>query len=107
MLTSNDLASEDLSLNGSFLDDSWKDRWIVSKHKDDYGEWKLSAGKYYGDEKRDAGLKTSQDAKFYAIASKFPKKFSNKGKSVVIQFTVKHEQNIDCGGGYVKVRHGS
>ncbi|KAH7721639.1 calreticulin 1 [Aphelenchoides avenae] len=86
-----------------FLDDSWKDRWIVSKHKDDYGEWKLSAGKYYGDEKRDAGLKTSQDAKFYAIASKFPKKFSNKGKSVVIQFTVKHEQNIDCGGGYVKV----
>ena len=43
-----------------------------------------------------------QDAKFYSLATKF-KKFSNKGKSVVIQFTVKHEQNIDCGGGYVKV----
>ncbi|CAG9833865.1 unnamed protein product [Diabrotica balteata] len=26
-----------------------------------------------------------------------------KGKDLVIQFTVKHEQNIDCGGGYVKV----
>ena len=22
---------------------------------------------------------------------------------MVIQFTVKHEQNIDCGGGYVKI----
>lgn len=29
--------------------------------------------------------------------------FSNEGKPVVIQFTVKHEQKIDCGGGYVKV----
>jgi len=85
------------------FDDSWKDRWTVSKNKDDYGKWELSAGKFYGDAKRDAGLKTSQDAKFYAISSKFPKKFSNRGKSVVIQFTVKHEQNIDCGGGYVKV----
>lgn len=29
--------------------------------------------------------------------------FSNKGKPLVIQFTVKHEQEIDCGGGYVKL----
>lgn len=26
---------------------------------------------------------------------------------IVVQFTVKHEQGIDCGGGYVKVRLGS
>ena len=45
-----------------------------------------------------------QDAKFYSRAAKFPKSFSNKGKTTVIQFTVKHEQGIDCGGGYVKVR---
>lgn len=29
--------------------------------------------------------------------------FSNKGKPLVIQFTVKHEQEIDCGGGYIKL----
>lgn len=29
--------------------------------------------------------------------------FSNEGKTLVIQFSVKHEQKIDCGGGYVKV----
>ena len=29
--------------------------------------------------------------------------FSNEGKDLVIQFTVKHEQNIDCGGGYAKI----
>lgn len=31
------------------------------------------------------------------------KPFSNAGKQLVIQFTVKHEQNIDCGGGYIKL----
>lgn len=29
--------------------------------------------------------------------------FTNKDKPLVVQFSVKHEQNIDCGGGYLKV----
>lgn len=45
-----------------------------------------------------------QDAKFYSIGAKFDKGFSNKGKSLVVQFSVKHEQDIDCGGGYIKVK---
>lgn len=49
------------------------------------------------------GLKTTQDAKFYALSASYDK-FSNEGKTLVVQFTVKHEQKIDCGGGYVKVR---
>lgn len=49
-----------------------------------------------------SGLQTSQDARFYASSARF-EPFSNEGKSLVIQFTVKHEQKIDCGGGYVKV----
>ena len=48
------------------------------------------------------GIQTSQDARFYGLSAKFDK-FSNEGKTVVIQFSVKHEQQIDCGGGYVKV----
>ena len=51
---------------------------------------------------RRLGLQTSQDARFYGISAGFDK-FSNEGKTLVIQFTVKHEQKIDCGGGYVKV----
>ena len=50
-----------------------------------------------------AGIQTSQDAKFYGISAKFDEAFSNKDKDLVIQFSVKHEQTIDCGGGYVKV----
>lgn len=48
------------------------------------------------------GIQTSQDAHFYALSAHF-EPFSNEGKPLVIQFTVKHEQKIDCGGGYVKL----
>ncbi|KTG34514.1 hypothetical protein cypCar_00050367, partial [Cyprinus carpio] len=82
--------------------DGWKSRWVESKHKSDYGQWKLTSGKFYGDAELDKGLQTSQDARFYALSSRFDS-FSNEGKPLVIQFTVKHEQKIDCGGGYVKI----
>merc|ERR1712170_152384 len=80
----------------------WESRWVQSEHKSDLGKFVVSAGKFYGDAEKDQGLQTSQDAKFYGMSAKFDK-FTNADETLVIQFTVKHEQNIDCGGGYVKV----
>ncbi|CAF4452439.1 unnamed protein product, partial [Rotaria sp. Silwood2] len=81
-----------------FEDESYKKRWVQSTAKSDFGEFKLSHGKFYGDAKKDLGLQTSQDARFYAMSASFDQ-FSNEGKTLVIQFSVKHEQKIDCGGG--------
>jgi len=81
----------------------WESRWVQSKAKADLGTFVRSRGKYYGDAEADYGIQTSQDARFYSISSKISPAFSNKDKTVVIQFTVKHEQNIDCGGGYLKI----
>ncbi|ELK09499.1 Calreticulin [Pteropus alecto] len=39
---------------------------------------------------------------FYALSARF-KHFSNKDQTLVVQLTVKHEQNIDHGGGYIKL----
>merc|ERR1719231_656083 len=80
----------------------WESRWTQSKAKDDLGEMKVTSGKFFGDEEAAKGLQTSQDAKFYAISAK-TKEFSNEGKTLVIQYTVKFEQDIDCGGGYLKI----
>merc|ERR1712070_1035834 len=80
----------------------WESRWTQSKAKDDLGEMKVSAGKFFGDEEAGKGLQTSQDAKFYAISAKH-KEFSNDGKTIVVQFSAKHEQDIDCGGAYLKL----
>jgi len=93
-------------LDDDFTKDGWDSRWVVSDWKKSdgtAGAWDLSAGTYYGDEHKEKGLHTTQDARFYAISSKIPKPFSNKGKDLVVQFSVKHQQNIDCGGGYLKV----
>lgn len=65
--------------------------------------FKLTHGAFYGDAEEDKGIQTSEDAKFYALSSKIAKPFSNEGKDLVLQFSVKHEQDIDCGGGYIKL----
>lgn len=52
-----------------------------------------------------AGIQTSEDYRFYAISAEFPE-FSNKDKTLVFQFSVKHEQKLDCGGGYMKLLSG-
>jgi len=83
----------------------WAERWVQSEFSGkEFGKFDWTAGKFYGDDIKDKGIKTSQDARFYAVSSKFEEnKFSNEGKDLVIQYTVKHEQNIDCGGGYLKL----
>uniref|UniRef100_A0A452YF89 Calreticulin n=1 Tax=Aegilops tauschii subsp. strangulata TaxID=200361 RepID=A0A452YF89_AEGTS len=42
---------------------------------------------------------------FYAISAEYPE-FSKKDKTLVLQFTVKHEQKLVCGGGYIKLLGG-
>merc|ERR1711937_963228 len=95
------LASAEVYFEEDFSGD-WESRWVQSKAKSDLGAFKVSAGKFYNDAEAGKGLQTSQDAKFYAISAK-TKEFSNEGKTLVIQYSVKHEQDIDCGGGYLKI----
>jgi len=88
------------------FDDSWAGRWTVSKWKKSdgtAGEWKHTAGKWYGDAEGDKGIQTGPDSKFFAISAPLQKTFDNTGKDLVLQYSVKHEQDIDCGGGYIKL----
>ena len=88
-----------------FNDPAWKSRWVVSsdwKSASDLGEWKHTAGEYFGDA-ADMGIQTSQDARFYGLSAKLSESFSNAGKELVLQMTVKHEQDLDCGGAYIKL----
>merc|ERR1719281_179426 len=95
------LASAEVYFEEDFSGD-WESRWVQSKAKEGLGAFKVSAGKFYNDAEAGKGLQSSQDAKFYAISAK-TKEFSNKGKTLVVQFSVKHEQDIDCGGAYLKL----
>mmetsp|Transcript_51589 Transcript_51589/g.88816 ORF Transcript_51589/g.88816 Transcript_51589/m.88816 type:complete len:392 (+) Transcript_51589:47-1222(+) len=87
------------------FEDGWEDRWVVSsnwKPKAEMGKWVHTAGEWYGDE-NDKGIQTGEDARFYGLSAAMPEAFDNDGKDIVVQFTVKHEQQIDCGGAYIKI----
>ncbi|CAN6971610.1 unnamed protein product [Brassica rapa subsp. trilocularis] len=89
------------------FEDGWEKRWVKSDWKKDdntAGEWNHTAGNWSGDA-NDKGIQTSEDYRFYAISAEFPE-FSNKDKTLVFQFSVKHEQKLDCGGGYMKLLSG-
>lgn len=70
------------------------------------GGWVQTSGKYYADA-TDKGVQTGTDAKFYGMSAKMDKPYnSSDGKDLIIQYTVKHEQKIDCGGAYIKLLPG-
>jgi len=79
------------------------DNWVASTKKADYGKFVLSSGDFYGDKTINQGYKTSEDAHFYASSVAFPEAITNEGKDFVVSLSVKHEQGLDCGGGYVKI----
>lgn len=86
--------------NEPFDNDS---RWVQSEHKSDFGKLVLSSGDFFGDAKINQGYKTSQDAKFYASVANIDTPVTNEGKPLVVSLSVKHEQGLDCGGGYIKI----
>lgn len=96
------LASAKIYFSEEFNDEAWESRWVKSTNKgSDAGDFQLSAGEFNADPK-DTGMKTMEDYRFYQISAAFDP-FSNKDKPLVFQFSAKHEQNIDCGGGYFKL----
>lgn len=82
----------------------WESRWTKTKWKEEQqGEFIHTQGKWYGDTEKAWGIQTADNMKFYEISSKLKKPFSSKDTPLVIQYSVKFEQVIDCGGGYIKL----
>jgi len=80
-------------------------RWVQSAWKQDTGEaGKLEfSGGLWGAGDR-GGIRTTEDAKFYAFTAKVDEEFDNAdADQLVFAFSVKHEQKMDCGGGYAKL----
>jgi calreticulin len=87
----------------------WNKRWKEStkwKPKAEMGKFVQTAGKWYGDE-NDKGIQTSEDARFYGLSAALDKTYTSASdKPLVVQYSVKHEQQLDCGGAYIKLLPG-
>jgi calreticulin len=89
------------------FEDGWQNRWVNSDWKKSEGKagtFKHTAGKWAGDHD-DRGIQTGHDAKHYALSAKVPE-FTNKNRTLVLQYSIKFEQDIECGGGYIKLLSG-
>ncbi|KAM0260367.1 hypothetical protein ACHAQJ_002768 [Trichoderma viride] len=108
------------SVKADFLEqftDDWETRWKPSHAKKDntgsdkeeeeewayVGEWSVEEPYQYKGIDGDKGLVIKNPAAHHAISAKFPKKIDNKGKTLVVQYEVKLQKGLDCGGAYLKL----
>ncbi|KAK4193528.1 Calreticulin family-domain-containing protein [Podospora australis] len=103
-------------LKAPFLEqftDDWDKRWKPSHAKKDtkgaeeewayVGEWSVEEPTVYKGMEGDKGLVVKNAAAHHAISAKFPKKIDPKGKSLVVQYEVKLQSGLECGGAYMKL----
>ncbi|KAJ5777848.1 Calnexin [Penicillium odoratum] len=104
------------SLKAPFLEqftDDWETRWKPSSAKKDdpkseedwayVGEWAVEEPTVFKGIEGDKGLVVKNPAAHHAISAKFPKKIDNKGKTLVVQYEVKPQNSLVCGGAYLKL----
>ncbi|KQK05518.1 calreticulin-3 [Brachypodium distachyon] len=100
------LASGEVFFEERF-EDGWGSRWVKSDWKKSEGKagaFRHTAGSFSGDPD-DKGIQTTLDARHFAISAKYPE-FSNKNRTLVVQYSIKIEQDIECGGAYIKLMSG-
>ncbi|ORY80340.1 Calreticulin family-domain-containing protein, partial [Protomyces lactucae-debilis] len=95
-----------------FADASWEQRWNPSAKTsgDDgheemnyVGRWNVEEPTVYKGMEGDAGLVLKDDARRHAISSAFKKSFDNKDGTLVLQYEVKMQKGLECGGAYLKL----
>ncbi|KAI9043387.1 calnexin [Aspergillus affinis] len=104
------------AIKGPFVEqftEGWDSRWTPSHAKKDdskseedwayVGEWSVEEPSVLKGIEGDKGLVVKNAAAHHAISAKFPKKIDNKGKTLVVQYEVKPQNSLVCGGAYLKL----
>jgi len=78
-------------------------KWTHSEHKPSDGRNVGTLSLTKGETGVDEGIKTGPDASFFLATAPLDSSLSNEGKDLVVSYTVKHEQHVDCGGSYIKL----
>jgi len=67
------------------------------------GEWAVEEPHVYKGIEGDKALVVKNAAAHHAISAKFPKKIDNKKNTLVVQYEVKLQDGLECGGAYMKL----
>ncbi|KAK2768564.1 hypothetical protein FQN54_000420 [Arachnomyces sp. PD_36] len=104
------------SLKAPFLEqftDDWESRWTPSHAKKEesdseedwayVGEWAVEEPTVYKGMDGDKGLVVKNPAAHHAISAKFPEAIDNTDNTLVVQYEVKLQNSLVCGGAYMKL----
>eukprot|EP00475_Leptophrys_vorax_P007268 TRINITY_DN145_c0_g1_i1.p1 TRINITY_DN145_c0_g1~~TRINITY_DN145_c0_g1_i1.p1 ORF type:complete len:618 (-),score=76.18 TRINITY_DN145_c0_g1_i1:431-2173(-) len=80
------------------FDEDYAGRWVVSSSSDYGGKWQWAKAETTGDH----GLLVSEKAKKYAIAAELPEPVDPRKDTLVLQYDVRLQNGLDCGGAYLK-----
>lgn len=92
----------------------WEKRWIPSKAKKEVekgadeewayvGKWAVEEPEVLKGIEGDEGLVVKDVAAHHAISAKLPEPLDNTGKTLVVQYEVKLQNGLECGGAYIKL----
>ncbi|KAK3675711.1 hypothetical protein LTR78_004352 [Recurvomyces mirabilis] len=102
------------TLKAPFLEqftDDWDSRWQASHAKKEnteeewayVGTWSVEEPSVLRGMHGDKGLVLKDKAAHHAISAKFPKAITNKDNTLVVQYEVKLQGGLECGGAYMKL----
>lgn len=88
----------------TLIESDWK---ISHAKKDDefayVGKWNIEEPTVYPGFANDKGLVLKSPASHHAISYKLEEPFNNTGKNLVLQYEVKLQDGLECGGTYIKL----
>ncbi|WWD04084.1 hypothetical protein V865_002149 [Kwoniella europaea PYCC6329] len=67
------------------------------------GQWEVEEPEVYPGIQGDRGLVLKTKAAHHAISTLFPEPIDPKGKPLVVQYEVKLQKGLECGGAYIKL----
>ncbi|CAO3571124.1 unnamed protein product [Mortierella alpina] len=107
---------EPTTIKAPFLEQftqNWSDRWTASEATKEttaegevfsyIGQWSVEEPTVYAGLKGDLGLVAKSPAAHHAISASLPEVIDNKDKTLVVQYEVKAQQGLECGGAYMKL----
>ncbi|KAI0985874.1 hypothetical protein GJ496_010700 [Pomphorhynchus laevis] len=87
----------------SFDGDGPLKEWVIPSKPDKPQGKFVVATKKYSNESKSIGLKTTENSRFYWMSKRFATHASTEDHDLIVQFSMAFEQDIDCGGAYVKL----
>ncbi|KAG0273784.1 hypothetical protein BGZ95_010400 [Linnemannia exigua] len=104
------------SIKAPFLEqfaDNWSARWTASEATKEttaegevfsyVGQWNVEEPTVFPGLKGDKGLVAKSPAAHHAISASLPEVVDNKDKTLVVQYEVKAQTGLECGGAYMKL----